>query len=97
MTSTKLRSDFTPCLKGVHLPVATDLSEKRGGASEQPANVVPHIILAASLERIANGKTTAENFGERWLSCMNVLVCWKKHFEARWRSVTAIDGQRRIV
>jgi hypothetical protein len=40
------------------------LSEKRGGASEQPANLFPHISLAASLKRIANGKATAENFGK---------------------------------
>jgi hypothetical protein len=43
-------------------PVATDLSEKKGGASEQPANLFPHISLEASLERIANGKANAENF-----------------------------------
>jgi hypothetical protein len=64
MTSTKSGSDFTPRLKGVHWPVATDWSEKRGGASEQPVNLFPRISLAASLERIANGKATADNFGK---------------------------------
>ena len=64
MTSTKSGSDFTPRLKEVHWPVATDWSEKRGGASEQPVTSFPHISLAASLERIAGGKATADNFGK---------------------------------
>ena len=64
MTSTKSGSDFTPRLKGVHWPVATDWSEKRGGASEQPVTLFPHISLAASLKRIASDKATADNFGK---------------------------------
>jgi hypothetical protein len=32
-----------------------------------------------------------EGGGERWLSCMNALECWKEHFGARWRSVPAVD------
>ena len=64
MTSTKSGSDFTPRLKGVHWPVATDWSGKKGEASEQPVTFFPHISLAASLERIAGGKATADNFGK---------------------------------
>ena len=48
------------------------------------------------VERLCAEEAEEEGGGERWLSCMNALECWKEHFGARWRSVAAVDGQRRL-